>query len=493
MINNNSNFQQALWLGIGQFCTFAIAFLTAPILARYFDKVEYGTYRQILYVYTSVQSLFTIGLPSVFSYFIPRLKAGQQKMLIQKMTLLLFILGIFFSLTLYISADFISKLLKNPELSIGIRLFSVFPMFTLPTMGVEGIYTALRRTKEIAIYHIVSKLFMLLCIILPVVIWHTGYREAVIGWGIASFLTFLIAMYMKSKPYLNTPLEKIPNMYREIFGYSLPLVGAFIAGFFVNSADQFFVSRYYGTHIFAEFSNGYFSIPIIGMVAGSVKSVLTPLFSKAYANQDLKSAVQSYNNAVKKTATIVIPILIFSVFFADDIMTALFGEKYIESKNFFRMYIIRDFLQIFPYFAVLMALGYSKLYMHMHVIGAIFIWVIDFIIIHFSLDAPIITLVGSFFHLSCSITAFIFIYKKTGISLLPNGVLLYITRLLMHCSIVLLSLFYLRYFHFQEMNEFISILLFGLLFYAIIIISGKFIKINYTETLTLLLKSKNGK
>ena len=32
--NNTSNFNQAVWLGIGQLCTFAIAFLTAPIMAR---------------------------------------------------------------------------------------------------------------------------------------------------------------------------------------------------------------------------------------------------------------------------------------------------------------------------------------------------------------------------------------------------------------------------------------------------------------------------
>lgn len=38
--NKSSNFNQALWLGIGSLCTFLIAFLTAPILVRYFDKMN---------------------------------------------------------------------------------------------------------------------------------------------------------------------------------------------------------------------------------------------------------------------------------------------------------------------------------------------------------------------------------------------------------------------------------------------------------------------
>ena len=493
MKTGDSNFQQALWLGIGQLCTFVITFLTAPILARYFDKVEYGTYRQILYVYMSIQTLFTMGLPNVFAYFIPRLNVGQQKLLIRKMTLLLFFLGAAFSLVLFTSADLIARLLRNPELSVGIRLFAIFPLFTLPTMGIEGIYTAIRRTKEIAIYHVVSKLFMFLCIVLPVVIWRTGYQEAIIGWGIASFGTFLVAMYMKSKPYLNIPSESIPNMYRGMLSYSLPLVGAFVAGFFVNSADQFFVSRYYGTQVFAEFSNGYFSIPLIGMVAGSVKGVLLPLFSKADAERHIENAVQSYNNAVRKTATIVIPVLVFCFFFADDIMVALFGVNYESSKDFFRVYIIRDFLQVFPYFAVLMALGYSRLYMNMHVVGAIFIWIVDFMVVQFSGHAPVITLVSSLFHVACSIVAFVFIYRKVRINLLPAQVLTYVIKVLLHCSIVLSCLLLVRWFYIENVNEFVSIVIFGALFGVLLVISGPWIRVDYMDTLKRLLRLKHEK
>ena len=111
---NQSNFHQALWLGVGQLCSFAIAFVTAPILVRYFDKVEYGTYRQILYVYTSLLTLFTMGLPSVFAYFIPRLNTGQQKQLIDRLTFVFLCLGAVFSIALFIFSDLIAELLKNP-------------------------------------------------------------------------------------------------------------------------------------------------------------------------------------------------------------------------------------------------------------------------------------------------------------------------------------------------------------------------------------------
>lgn len=50
------------------------------------------------------------------------------------------------------------------------------------------------------------------------------------------------------------------------------------------------------------------------MVAASVKNVLLPLFSKADAERNMSSAVLSYNNAVKKTATIIMPMLFFCLF-----------------------------------------------------------------------------------------------------------------------------------------------------------------------------------
>lgn len=492
--NKSSNFNQALWLGIGSLCTFLIAFLTAPILVRYFDKNEYGTYRQILYVYSSLQALFTMGLPSVFAYFIPRLNTGQQKLLINRLTLMFLGLGAIFSLALFFGADLIAGLLKNPELSTGIKLFSPFPLFTLPTMGVEGIYTAIRRTKEVAINHIFSKTLMFFCIVLPVMVWHTGYREAIIGWGFASFVTFLVAMYMKNSPYKNVDNKTIPNLYKEVFSYSLPLTGAFIAGFFCNSADQFFVSRYYGTQAFAEFSSGCFSIPIVGMVAASVKNVLLPLFSKADAERNMSSAVLSYNNAVKKTATIIMPMLFFCLFFAGDVMVVLFGGQYSVSQGYLRLYIIRDFLQIFPYFSVLMALGYSRLYMNMHVVGALAIWTVDFLLVRFFVPPPSIVFVSSLFHLSCSITAFIFIFKKTHISLVPGQVLRYVGKLTLHCCTVLGMLLILRHTLMSQMNVFLFIVISGCFFYLLLIATQKVFGLKYLESVVLLINSRrNGK
>ena len=230
------------------------------------------------------------------------------------------------------------------------------------------------------------------------------------------------------------------------------------------------------------------------MVAASVKNVLLPLFSKADAERNMSSAVLSYNNAVKKTATIIMPMLFFCLFFAGDVMVVLFGGQYSVSQGYLRLYIIRDFLQIFPYFSVLMALGYSRLYMNMHVVGALAIWTVDFLLVRFFVPPPSIVFVSSLFHLSCSITAFIFIFKKTHISLVPGQVLRYVGKLTLHCCTVLGMLLILRHTLMSQMNVFLFIVISGCFFYLLLIATQKVFGLKYFESVVLLINSRrNGK
>jgi len=413
---NPSNFNQALWLGLGQLSTAVLSFVSAAILARYFDKNDYGTYKQVLYIYTTLSTLFIIGLPSAFGYFIPRLKSGEQKSLVRGINRIFIISGTIFSVALFVFSDIIADILNNPNLSLAIKVFSPFPLFTLPALGVEGIYTALKRTKYIALYSISSRIISLIFIIAPVLFFDANYIGVIIGWGVANFIIFLIAMYMKNRPYMGIKPELVPNMYRSIFDYCLPLVGAFLAGFAISSASQFFISRYYGAAAFADFSNGNFSIPFVSMIAGSIKSVLTPVISKAHHEGNMSLITSTYTNACSNAAMLIFPMLIFLMFFASPMMTFIYGEKYYTSASYLRMYSIRDFCSALPYFAVLMAFGKSKLYMQIHILGIFFVWGMDVLCVYILHSAPFfLVLNDSMFHIMCSVIVFIFIFKKYGV------------------------------------------------------------------------------
>ena len=474
-----SNFNQAIWLTTSSFSSFALALVSAAILSRYFDKAEYGTYKQILYVYATLQTVFAAGLPSVFTYFIPRLSDGQGKKLVNGVNRLFILLGLAFSVFLYLSSDLIAGILKNPELSVGLKLFSPFPLFTIPSLGVEGIYTALRKTKYIAIYQTANRLLMLICIVVPVVVFKGTYRSAIIGWGIASFLTFIFAMVMKNRPYVKIKEELVPRMHKTIFNYSLPLVGASLVGMVLHSADQFFISRYYGQVVFADFSNGFIQIPFVGMIAGSVRSVLLPLFSKAESEGNLNEAFGTYNRAVFKSIKLIYPVVFFCLFFAGDIVVLLYGAQYEVSKSYLRASLIRGVADVFPYLSVLLALGKSNVYLFVHLVFAVLIWLVDFIIVSLLLPPVAIALSSSLIQVSIAVSIFLYIKIYHGITLVPIYLLKSMVIIGIHLSVIAGLLVIIREIFFPGSGPYLVLPLAGLLFYSTIIVTGKLIKVDY--------------
>ena len=43
-----------MWVAVGQFSAFAIGIISPMILSRYFSKGDYGTYKQVMYVYNTL-------------------------------------------------------------------------------------------------------------------------------------------------------------------------------------------------------------------------------------------------------------------------------------------------------------------------------------------------------------------------------------------------------------------------------------------------------
>ncbi len=378
---DTSNTQQAAWVAIGSLCSFGFTIVSSMILSRYFSKADYGTYKQVMYVYNTLLTVFTLGLPKAFSYFLPRVKLAQSKNLISKITNLFFLLGGIFSLVLFLFAPQIASFLNNPELVKALRIFAIVPFLLLPTMGLDGILATFKQTKFLALYNILTNVFKLLCVALPVMIWGLGYQEALWGFVIASFVTFLLALYLKFRPVRDERNDKCSVSYRDIFKFSIPLLTASLWGIVISSADQFFISRYFGNEVFAEFSNGAMPLPFIGMITGACATVLSPIFSRlSYEQINPKQDIfPIWKSVFEKSAKLVYPLLMYSMIFSDLIMLVFYGEKYIVSSGYFRIKMIADFFAIIVYAPLLINIGKVKSYSNVHMLVAIIVVVLEFI------------------------------------------------------------------------------------------------------------------
>lgn len=154
-LGQTSNSKQAAWVAIGSFFSFIVSIISSMILSRFFDKGDYGTYKQVMYVYSTLLAVFTLGLPKAYAYFLPKYATNYSRDIISKVTKIFFILGAAFSLFLLCCAGPIASVMNNPDLRSALIVFSPTPFLLLPTMGLV-LFTHL--FARLSIWHITRQL-----------------------------------------------------------------------------------------------------------------------------------------------------------------------------------------------------------------------------------------------------------------------------------------------------------------------------------------------
>ena len=472
-MSNTSNSRQAMWVAVGQFSAFAIGIISPMILSRYFSKGDYGTYKQVMYVYNTLLIVFTLGLPKAYSYFIPRVSLPESKDVIRKISRLFAILGLFLSLLLFCGASAIADLLHNPDLELAIKWFSPTPLLLLPVMGIEGILASYKKAKHIALFTLCMRVFTLLFTILPVITFNGTYIHSIIGFDIASLLTCIFSYYLKYLPTRGIELQRATVSYKEIFAFSLPLLSASLWIMLFQSTNQFFISRYYGNEVFAEFSNGFMEFPIIPMVVNSVATILAPLFA-GMAVKNKMSIGDIWNSALNKTIKIIYPVTIYCILFSNIVMTCFYGKMYSTSGIFFSIKNIEGFFSVIPFYPILMALGKTKEYSRVHMVIAFLLLPLEFFIV--KLGLPVYTI--GLAYVLCSLGKVILQFAVVGRSvempasvLIPYKAMIKVALVSVFASIIPLVLS--RYI--SELNEWllliITVSLFCIIYYSLCLIS----------------------
>ena len=351
-IIKQSNTVQALWVGIGSLATFTFSLVSAAILSRILTKSEYGTYKQIMYVYNTLLVVFTLGLPKAYSYYLPKY-----------------------------NIEYGNSILNNQQLVHPLRLFAISPAFILPTMGIEGIMASYKKSDINAIYLFITRCLLLLFVLVPVLV-KPNCNSAVLGFSIASIINCFIGLYLKRMPFKGVKTLDSDVTYREILRFSIPLMFASIGGILIKSADQFFVSRYCGTEIFADFANGSLDLPFVNMVLGAAATVLLPEFSRLLAkNSNNKDIVDKWSASAYKSALILYPLIIYCIFFSQQIMVLLYGSLYESSFVYFTIIMMVDLFMIAPYYPIIIALGSTGYYAKVHLLMSVIVWTIEYLTI----------------------------------------------------------------------------------------------------------------
>jgi len=481
MAQSTSNTVQTFWVMVGSLSAFAFTIISSMILSRYFNKEDYGTYKQVMYVYSTCVIVFTLGLPKAYSFFLPRIPDTQAKDLINKINNVLLFSGGLMSIMLFLLSKPIAVFLKNDDLAIPLMYFSPVPFLMLPTMGLDGILSTYKKSFLIAIYNISTRVLMLCCVALPVLIWKGGVKEAILGFTIASFISFLAALYLKSYPIRQLKKEKSDISYKKVFDYTLPIMFAGIWGTIISSTDQFFISRYFGNEVFADFANGSLELPFVGMIISAGSVVLSPIYSKNNFRQDKdykEETLRLWHSVFSKTVKLIYPVVVFFFCFADIIMVLLYGEKYHTSGIFFQIKLVVNFFTLISYGPLVLSIGGEKHYYRVHLYGALVLIALEALSVYTIKSAIAITAISVICQIGRIIAMLFFVSKYFKIDFIDLFPIKLILNLIVPSFLILLPL---RYFLINNttLDNFFIISISAIIYIVLMFFWTKYKKIDY--------------
>lgn len=309
-----------LWSGVQQFVTFGIQFGLGIVLARLLNPYDYGL--------IAMQGIF-FAISNAFVDF------GLEGALIQKKVCDKADLNtaFFFSLTmalsmyvlLFLAAPLIADFYHAPILGKMLRFSALVLIFNSIGIAPKALLQRQLRFKELAL---ASTSITLLSGLVALYMAYHGYAYwSLIGQSLlgAAMMTGICALYARWLPSWHYSMES----FRHLVSFGLPMLFTTLVHAVYNNLYSLVVGRFYtarqlGLYERASNYSGYISYNLSGL---SMRA-LYPLLSRV--QDDMVQLKVSALRILHASAFIVVPINVFLMIKAEDLIRIVLTEKWVE-------------------------------------------------------------------------------------------------------------------------------------------------------------------
>ena len=148
---------------------------------------------------------------------------------------------------------------------------------------------------------------------------------------------------------------------RMLLAYGLPLALTGLAGRLAWQFDRVVVSRQFSAALFAVYSIGAVELPLTTVVQQSVNAVLVPALTRHYAVGDIAGMAALWRRAIRRSSLVLLPMFVFFMLTADEVIRLLFGDGFERSVGVFRIYLLLVPLRVATYGLITQAIGRTRI------------------------------------------------------------------------------------------------------------------------------------
>ena len=356
---SQSRVTKVLALSLGQGLTTVVILLVGMVLSRLLTKVDLATYRQTFLAYNVVAPFLSLGLSSGLYYFLPDEKKRVRGVVVDGL-LLMVVMGMVYAIFIACGGNYLlAKRFSNPEVVQTLLYLIPYPLITLPAGLLGAVLVVRGKISQLSIFNVLSNLLLGGSILGACLVWRTTQGIIIINVAV-SMVIGIVAITLMLKAVPRDDWRPNWNNIKFMTSYSFPLALATMLGSIALQLDKIIVSSMCSPEDFAVYSNGAIEIPLIGVVTGSISTVILADMAAYCKRGEKAQALVLFKKGAVRSALILLPAMAFLMVYSKEFITILFTEKYLGSVNVFRIYLGILPIRIVMYGPALMALNMTR-------------------------------------------------------------------------------------------------------------------------------------
>ena len=320
----------------GRAVGFVAAFAIPVVLARIFDRAEYGTYKQLFLVFATLYGLAQLGMAESLYYFVPSRSKEAAGRHVANALVTLGAAGVGCLALLYAMRTTVAAWLTNSQLADHLALVGVLLALMLVTALFEIVMIARKQHFAAAVTYAGSDVTRTLLFVLPA-LGFGGVRGLLVG-GVTFGVLRLAAMLAYLWREFGRELRVDLDIWRRQLAYALPFAMAVSVEVVLLNFHQYFVAARFDTATFAIYSVGCLQIPLIDLVMTSSVNVMMVQMAGHAAKGETRAAMALWHDTICKLAFIFFPLTVLLLVTAQQVIVALFTANYLASVPIFMIW-----------------------------------------------------------------------------------------------------------------------------------------------------------
>src|SRR5215831_2571515 len=249
----------ALVLMAGRMLAFAATFFIPVVLARVFNPAEFGTYKQLFLIQSTIFYIAQFGMGTSLYYFLPRSPSDAGRYVANSLACLT-IAGLTGMAGITAMAPKLGQWMNNPALAPYLPWMGAYLALTMLSAPFEIVLIARSRYSWASAVYALTDCARALSLILPAVLTH-GLDWLVRGAVVMAGLRATAALIYFRQEFKGS-LAFNADLMRRQWAYALPFGIAVMIEILQGNLPQYLVSSLTSPAAFAIFAVGCLQIPL---------------------------------------------------------------------------------------------------------------------------------------------------------------------------------------------------------------------------------------